>query len=79
MASTFNIGGGPRSKKNLVSDCPGGGGCTVTLSGPWTILGIGGEVEAIEHTNEYFNIGCVVSLNGWINIRTLQHGKYKMT
>ena len=34
MASTFNIGGGPRSKKNLVSDCPGG--CTVTLSGPWT-------------------------------------------
>ena len=36
MASTFDLGGGPRSKKNLVSDCPGGGGCTVTLSGPWT-------------------------------------------
>ena len=26
MASTFDIGGSPRSKKNLVSDCPGGGG-----------------------------------------------------
>ena len=25
------------NNKNLVSDCPGGGGCTVTLSGPWTI------------------------------------------
>ena len=37
MASTFDIGGGPRNNKNLVSDCPGGGGCTVTLSGPWTI------------------------------------------
>ena len=23
------------NNKNLVSDCPGGG-CTVTLSGPWT-------------------------------------------
>ena len=28
------------------------------------LLGIGGEVEAIERINEYFNIGCVVSLNG---------------
>ena len=26
MASTYDIGGGPRNKKNLVSDCPGGGG-----------------------------------------------------
>ena len=43
MASTFDIGGGPRSNKNLVSDCPGGGGgggCAVTLSGPWTIVPI---------------------------------------
>ena len=38
MASTFDIRGGPMNNKNLVSDCPGGGGgCTVTLSGPWTI------------------------------------------
>ena len=37
MASTFDIGGDSRNNKNLVSDCPGGGGgFTVTLSGPWT-------------------------------------------
>ena len=30
------------------------------------LLGVGGEVEAIEHRpiNEYFTIGCVVSLDG---------------
>ena len=28
------------------------------------ILGIEGEVEAVEHINEFFNIGCVVSLDG---------------
>ena len=27
------------NNKNLVSDCPGGG-CTVTLSGPWTKIAI---------------------------------------
>ena len=38
MASTFVIRGGPMNNKNLISDCPGGGGgCTVTLFGPWTI------------------------------------------
>ena len=38
MASTFDIRGGPMNNKNLVSDSPGGGGgCTVTLSGPWTM------------------------------------------
>ena len=26
MASTFDIRGGPMNNKNLVSDCPGGGG-----------------------------------------------------
>ena len=26
MASTFDIGRGPGNNKNLVSDCPGGGG-----------------------------------------------------
>ena len=31
------------------------------------LLGIGGEVEAIEHMNEYFNIGCVVSLYGLLD------------
>ena len=34
MASTFAIGGGPRSKKNLVSDCPGGGGVHGNLIWP---------------------------------------------
>ena len=28
------------------------------------LLGIGVEVGAIEHINEFFNIGCVVSLGG---------------
>ena len=36
MASTFDIGGGLMISKNLVSDFFLGGGCTVTLSGPWT-------------------------------------------
>ena len=31
------------------------------------LLGIGGEVEAVEHINEYFNIGCVFSLNGLLD------------
>ena len=31
------------------------------------LLGIGGEVEAIEHINEYFKIGCVVSLDGLLD------------
>ena len=44
MAWTFDIGGGPGNKKNLVSDCPGGGGCTVTLSGPLTITA-GGDYK----------------------------------
>ena len=36
MASTFNIGGGLMSKKKTWSQTFMGGGCTVTLSGPWT-------------------------------------------
>ena len=35
MASTFDIGGGLMSKKTL-SQIFMGGGCTVTLSDPWT-------------------------------------------
>ena len=31
------------------------------------LLGIGREVEAIEHINEYFNNGCVVSLDGLLD------------
>ena len=30
-------------------------------------LGIGGEVEAAELTNEYFNIGCVDYLDGLLD------------
>ena len=37
------------------------------------LLGIGREVEAIEQVNEYFNISCVVSLDGGINMRALYH------
>ena len=31
------------------------------------LLEIGGEVEAIEHIKVYFNIGCVVFLDGFLD------------
>ena len=31
------------------------------------LLVIGGEVEAVEHINEYVNISCVVSLDGLLD------------
>ena len=37
MALTFDIGGGPRNKKTCSQTVLRGGGCRVTLSGPWTI------------------------------------------
>ena len=65
MASTFDIGGGPRNNKNLVSDCPwGGGGCTETLSGPWTRKGTEVKVKTYcFHYVFFFNYFVKVKLS----------------
>ena len=50
MASTFDIGGGPRNKKNLVSDCPGGGGVHGNPIWPMDYNGINTIIAKIEYT-----------------------------
>ena len=51
MASTFDIGGGPRSKKTWSQTVLGG--CTVTLFGPWTIT-------AYSRNRKYLKVGIFV-------------------